>query len=220
MLNPIFQACRHLHRAPDDWTLGQYARHARKIALSLYALVVGLCLILGLAGGDPTKPFDEFPQPFTIYTVAGLVICSFVCGQCSRLVNGGARRLRLLMTIGFAFLAADNRALHIDPTHSIADHCDDAIILVYAIIGLTVVYRQRRHVLELDGFVRGVSWAMGVFVWMVVLDALANHLQGVPKGIVKISEECFKGLAISLLFCTFVAARFQLRRPERFPAAT
>jgi len=189
--------------------------------------MVVACLVLALIRGDPDKAFGEF-QPFTVYTVAGLAICSFVCGQCSRLTGGGVRRLWLLMALGFAFLAADdlfkihegidhliNRALGIDPEHSIADHCDDAIIVVYAIVGLTVVYRQRRNVLQLRGFARGIGWGMGYFALMVVLDALGGHLPRTYKGIAKIAEECFKGLAISLLFWAFVVARFQLRRQAK-----
>jgi hypothetical protein len=221
---------QNLHRAPDNWPLDRYAAHAWRMALSVWGLMVVIGLTLALAHGDPDRGFGEF-QPFTIYTVALLAICSFVCGQCARLTAAGPRRLWVLMAFGFAFLAADdlfkihegidhliNRALGIDPEHSLADHCDDAIIVVYAMIGLAIVYRERRHVFQLWGFVRGIAWGLGFFALMVVLDALGNHLSGYPKGVVTISEECFKGLAISLLFWTFVVARFQLRRPT-WPAA-
>jgi hypothetical protein len=223
-MNRFTQSFRDLHRAPADWSLERYASHAWRVALTIWAIMVAVCLILGPIRDDPVKPFDEF-QPFTIYTVSALAICSFVCGQCARLTTAGARRLWQLMTVGFAFLAADdlfkihegidhliNRALGIDPEHSIADHCDDAIIVVYALVGLTLVYRQRRHVVQLWGFVRGIGWGLGFFALMVVLDALGGHLPRVPKGVAKIAEECFKGLAISLLFWAFVVARFQLRR--------
>lgn len=223
----LVQPFQHLHHAPDNWSLERYGRHAWRVALVIWVVMVVACLVLALVRGDPDKAFGEF-QPFTVYTVAALAICSFVCGQCSRLTTGGAQRLWLLMALGFAFLAADdlfkihenidhliNTALGIDPEHSIADHCDDAIILVYAIIGLAVVYRQRRHVLQLRGFARGIGWGVGYFALMVVLDALAGHLPRIPKGVAKITEECVKGLAISLLFWAFVVARFQLRRQAK-----
>lgn len=247
-MSALALAVRNLHQEPADWSLDRYARHAWWCSLGLWAAMVGLSIAIGLAIGRPRKMFGEM-QLFTIYTGTLLLACSFVCWQCARYADAGARGLWRLMGVGFAYLATDellkiheyldlsvHYLLGADPENRITDQLDDAILVLYALIGVSVLAARRRHVLRLRGFARGVLWCGVFFVLMLAFDwagdAISGPLEarleaagaadvqdavrGDPSyGLViaaTIIEESCKGLAVAVLFWTLVVARFQLRR--------
>ncbi|MEE8170911.1 MAG: hypothetical protein V3T70_10220 [Phycisphaerae bacterium] len=224
MLTRIITAFRQFHQEPADWSLETYARHTWRVLFRLWLIMVAGSLALGAATLHPARPFGE-DQPFTFYTVAQYIVCSFVCGQCARRTGGGARRLWWLMCIGLAFVAADDllrihenldrlihKAFDADPFNSITDSLDNLILAVYGVIGTIVLVRQRRHVLMLWGFKRGVVWTGVLFTVMLVLDTISDMVPPIPAGVAGITEEMCKGLASCVLVWTFTAARFQLRQ--------
>jgi cytochrome bd-type quinol oxidase subunit 2 len=108
-MNQLLQALQNLRRAPDDWSLEDYAPHAWRITRNVWLLILGCCVVLGAAlpPHNPAKMFDEY-RPFTIYTVILLGICGFVCAQCAQLAANGGRAAWVLMAIGFFYLMLDD----------------------------------------------------------------------------------------------------------------
>jgi hypothetical protein len=221
---------RNLHRAPDDWELREYASHAWRLTRNVWLFMIVFCIVLGTATNlNPAKMFDEY-RPFTIYTVILLGVCGVVCAQCARLAVAGGRSAWTLMTIGFFFLALDDltqiherldklltRAFGLDPKATLPDLLDAGIVVLYGIVGAIALYRHRRHFFGLAGFKSGIAKAAGASVAMVILDVLSDLVDGqVAKVVVGILEDAVEALAVSWFFCTFVTARFQLRRADRY----
>ncbi len=225
-MKKLLRDFQNLHRAPDHWSLDTYPPHAWRLTRNVWLFMIGFCAVLGIALKlNPAKAFGE-NQPFTYYTVILLGICGVVCGQCARLTDPNARAAWVLMAIGFFFLAADdlfkiheeldvliNQALRLDPKAKLPDLLDSAIVVTYGLAGAVVLYLQRRPLFKLQGFTEGLAKAGVAFSAMTILDVIGDLLDSQHwEAALQIVEESCKALAISLLFWTFVTARFQLRR--------
>ncbi len=233
-MNDLLKHFQNLHRAPGDWELRDYAAHAWRLARGVWLLMIGLCILLGAAlpPHNPAKMFDEY-RPFTIYSVILLAICGVVCAQCARLAVAGARTAWTLMAAGFFYLAVDdlsgihealdeviNKAFGLDPKATLPDLLDTAIVVLYGIVGVAVLYRHRRDFFKLRGFNAGIVRAASAGVVMVVLDVLGDLLdEKYTKVVLTILEDSSEALAASYFFWTFVTARFQLRRTDEHQRA-
>lgn len=233
-MRKLLEHFQNLDRAPGDWELHDYAAHAWRLALRVWLLMIGLCILLGAAlpPHNPAKTFDEY-RPFTIYTVILLVICGVVCVQCARLAVAGARTAWTLMAAGFFYLAVDdlsgihealdeviNKAFGLDPKATLPDLLDAGIVVLYGIVGVAVLYRHRRHFFKLKGFNAGIVKAASACVVMVVLDVLGDLLdEKYTKVVLAILEDSSEALAASYFFWTFVTARFQFRRSGEYERA-
>ena len=231
VVNNLLEDFRNLHRAPDDWELGDYAPHAWRLTRRVWLFMIVFCVVLGAAlpPHNPAKMFDEY-RPFTIYTVILLGICAFVCGQCAQLTAPGGRAAWLLLAIGFAFLAVDdltqihealdkvlNGFFGFDPKAKLPDLLDAGIVVFYGIVGVVVLYYYRRAFFKLKGFALGIARAGAAAVVMVVLDVLGGLVDDkYAKVVLAVLEDAFEALAVSRFFWTFVTARFQLRRPTEY----
>jgi hypothetical protein len=222
-------ALQNLHKAPADWSVDRYARHALRVAVAVWIVMTASCIAAGLIRGKPARYFAEF-KPYTFYTTFALGICAVVCAQCSRLTQDDAQRFWKLVCIGFAFLAIDELCLvheNIDRlTHCIVgknrdnhitDHLDDLIVLGYGLVGLVLAYQHRWVILRLRFFRRGGTIAMILFAVMVLLDAGDGF--GIVRIPARIAEEGLKGLAITAFFWTFVVCRQELREVNASPSS-
>lgn len=230
-MNRLLQNFRDLHRAPEGWGLRDYTTHAWRLTRAIWLFMLAFCIVLGAAlpPHNPAKMFDEY-RPFTLYTVILLGVCGFVCAQCARLSRTGGQGAWVLLAIGFFFLALDdltqihegldkaiNGVFGLDPKAKLPDLLDAGIVVLYGIVGVVVLYVHRRVFFKLKGFARGIAQAGAAAVVMVLLDVVSDLVdEKYSKVVLGILEDAFEALAVCLFFWTFVAARFQLRRPQRY----
>jgi hypothetical protein len=232
-MNRLLQSFQHLHRAPEEWGLGDYTTHAWRLTRGIWLFMLAFCIVLGAAlpPHNPAKMFDEY-RPFTIYTVILLGVCGFVCAQCARVSRTGGQSAWVLLAVGFFFLALDdltqihegldkaiNRAFGLDPKARLPDLLDAGIVVLYGIVGVVVLYVHRRVFFKLKGFAPGIAQAGAAGVVMVLLDVISDLVdEKYTQVVLGILEDAFEALAVSRFFWTFVVARFQLRRPQRYLA--
>lgn len=122
--------------------------------------------------------------------------------------------------VGFVWLGCDDlftlheqidRAFHallrLDPDHPVTDHLDDLIVAGYGVAALALAYRHRVDLRHLTWMHRVLGGAFTLFVAMVVVDFL--HWS-------KTLEDSLKVVAGTLIFVGFLAARLELREPDRY----
>ncbi len=170
---------------------------ARRVLVGLLAfdaLVLGIAIGIGVAIGRPERLFAE-NQPVTWLSYFHLIACAFLAWELFKAAAAEEKTrharspaiLWALVTLGFVFLALDDiagvhesldhaihRALGITET-ALTDRLDDAIIALYGVIGVAVLFHYRDALLphrrSAGFFLAGFS----IFAAMVAVDGITNR---------------------------------------------
>jgi hypothetical protein len=157
------------------------------IALILFAVTLGL-----IKTGNPSRYFGEGRfttgvSCFQLLVTAGL---AFVVCRMRRRADphaGFSVCLWILVATGFVFLAADDafqihehldgwihKSLHLRQT-GLTDRIDDAIIAVYAIIGIGVLWLFREELLRFKPMLPVLSAGFIALAGSILFDTLSNR---------------------------------------------
>ncbi len=161
----------------------------RRIAIWT-AIVFGASMLWGLARGGVVRGFDE-GHPGTILSIALLLATAataFAIHAVRKKDGAGFPRLIWwLIGIGFVFLALDealeiheklDAAIHaifrIEETAA-TDRIDDLLILLYGVIGLSVLALFGTEVRRAQGLVQWLPLGFALLVIQVIIDAASNR---------------------------------------------
>jgi hypothetical protein len=220
-----------LERPPDDWDLGQYSSHAWRLTRAVWLAFTAASVLIGVITGEPFPQFGEGDQN-TGYTTLLLAVCSVVAAQCASRSAASGRPGWRLIAVGFFFLAADDflqlheylavwivRDLGWPAEEAAAGLFETLLLVLYALIGVALVFAYRRSLLQIRSFEFGLAKAGAPFAVMVVLNLIALLFPSRlgPQGLVGvlILAACFKGLAASRFVWLLLFTRFQIRRAAR-----
>lgn len=231
---------------------GAVFRRLLPFALAVLALAVLVGEPLEKVWRSPftaLSPAEAICSPIILCTAVSFVLLwlsAWVLAETYRIrraraANPGDARVWLFMCLGFCFLTIDEVAfVHegLDKLTHLAlgmketawtDRIDDAIPLVYALIGLAVMWRYRRELRQFPGLWAWVGVGMVLLVASQALDALTNRkdilwlwldsgaaaywwakLNALEEGLKVLAEAVFLG---GFLRCREVAQR--LGRPAK-----
>ena len=206
-------------------------------------LAVLLALGLGFAWYQNPTAYTGEGDPITWLSFAHLLVTGGLAGGVFYCRTGGGLDLAvwrqpafvwLLMALGFLFLTVDevakvheslDRFVHRllqRPETALSDRLDDAILLGYGLVGVTVLYAYRSELLSYQTVLPLVICGFVLFLFMGLLDALVNRpdvflfmgisqegsaslgkwIGGVEEGLKILAEAAFLGAAYTCLFLT------------------
>jgi hypothetical protein len=168
-------------------------RRALAFCFTLNLCLVAVAVILGVtrsANGNPSRYFGE-GRWTTLVSCLQLLIVAFFAFRvflCRGAVTSDrGPRLWLLIAVGFVFLAADDgfqiheqidsiihRRLHWKST-ALTDRIDDAIIALYGLIGLVVLWVYRRELLQFRPMLKALGVGGVCAVLSILCDTLSNR---------------------------------------------
>jgi hypothetical protein len=168
-------------------------RRALAFCLTLNGFFVVAAVVLGLirsANGNPSRYFGEGRWTTAVSCMQLLIVAFFAFRVflCRRApTNGPGARLWLLIALGFVFLAADDalqiheqidsiihRRFHWKST-ALTDRIDDAIIALYGLIGLVVLWIYRRELLQFRSMLKALAVGGVCAVVSIACDTLSNR---------------------------------------------
>jgi hypothetical protein len=170
------------------------SRLALTIALGANALVIAASVLLAvMVGAKPTRFFDE-GQPVTLFSAAQVLLAAGLCVIVFRIrwraaPDRPARRAAMLWILAAsagAYLAADELLeFHESLDHAIhaalavhqtvlSDRLDDAVMLLYGLLGLAALYVFRRELAALRPVWPLFKLGVALFFVSVIADALTD----------------------------------------------
>ena len=164
-----------------------------KFLIFLLSFDLLLTIFLALFTEDSRKYYKE-GQLVTLYSGLKLITISVIAYKIFKFKKGNfsfhvlkySISIWLIMSAGFLFLAIDELALiheNIDKLihhilgiqeSSLSDRIDDLIILVYAIIGIYILYRYKDEILKYNFFIKYIIISFILLFIMIVADVLTN----------------------------------------------